>query len=98
MEKELFFIIMAKYMRGNLKIMKSKDMVQKLILMDLYIVDSLRMEKEMVRVGFNGPMDKFMMANGLIMLNMAVVYGRAKIPLPLISGNGVMELFLGLEC
>lgn len=56
------------------------------------------MEKEMVRVGFNGPMDKFMMANGLIMLNMAVVYGRAKIPLPLISGNGVMELFLGLEC
>ena len=64
MEKELFFITMAKYMRVNLKIMISKDMVQKLILMDLYIVDSLRMEKEMVRVGFNGPMDKFMMVNG----------------------------------
>ncbi len=55
---------MAKYIRVNLKIMISKDMVQKLMLMDLYTVDSLRMGKEMVRVGFNGPMDRFMMANG----------------------------------
>ena len=79
MEKEQFFIIMASYMKDSLKITKSKEQGLKYMLMGLSMLDSLKMIKEKAKGDFNGPMDKCMMDNGVIMLSMEVDYGRANL-------------------
>lgn len=65
--------------------------------MDLFIVVSLKVVREMEKEDFNGQMVSLMMDNGLIMLNMVVAFGKAKIHLHHILVNGIMELFLDLE-
>lgn len=64
MEEELFSIMMARYIKASLKMILKKDMEYRLILMDLSIVVSLRLEREMAKVDFNGLMDSLMMDNG----------------------------------
>lgn len=62
--------------------------------MVLYILDTLRMEKETEKEDLNGQTDRAMMGNGRITSSTEVGFGKARIPLLLILENGVMVAYL----
>lgn len=64
--RELFSIILAKYTRESLRMMLKMGKGSSNIQMVLFILGILLMAKEMVKVDFNGQMDKSMMVNGKI--------------------------------
>lgn len=84
MEKGLFFTITEKSMKANLKMTLNKAKALSNFLMVPFILANLKKGKETEKEDFNGRMGKAMMDSGKIILNMAVVYGKAKIQLLLI--------------
>lgn len=64
MVKEPYFIIMGKFIKDSLKIIKNKDLDLKYTQMVLNIKDITKMEREMGKVDFNGLTDNYMMGNG----------------------------------
>lgn len=98
MGKGRFFIAMAKFIRASLSIMFKKGKECNIIRMAPFMLVSSKMEKDPAKVGFNGLMEKSMMANGKTTSNMEVGYGKASNRWLRILGNGIMVQFVGSAC
>lgn len=61
-----YFITMENFMKENLKIIRKKDLDRNYIQTDLSTKANLKKIRETEKEDLNGQMDKFMMANGLI--------------------------------
>lgn len=71
---------------------KNKDKDSKYTQMDPFSQEIILKIKKMVKVDFNGQMDKFMMGNGFMIKNMEVANGQQKIQFHMSDNGNKIEL------